>query len=548
MDIREHELKLKENYKERLLILSKAKDNELLQKVEIEHCKKDILYYFKYYVWTDKNKTLYSNDLPDVIPFIPYPFQEELILEIWESIIEWNKPLKDRKPWVLTNVFIEKSRQMGVSWAVIEIFWYWFLFHKHKYTVISMKQDEVDKPWDMDSMFEKLRFQMRNLPNWMLPVWLNKESWKDKTNSFMNLSDPNSQASITWKSANPDAWRWWTRNAIFMDEMASMHYAHEIRVSAWNNSPCLIYNSTPKWEWNEFYKMRKLTLWRKDAFWREIAPEIKGLRYHWSEHPLYDQERYKWKIQWKTREEIAQELEIDYNTALIGRVYPDFPKEPSNIEYKFDKPLYIWIDNSHWWTDPNAIIVMQPEDHYYNLIDAIELHTTPQRCAEFLSCQPKFQMTDYQSAFFERYKKYNWREAIFISDPYDTKQAMWNSTILDDYKKVWINLSLPQNRNKKEQINNTKTNIYKIRYNENCIDMASAIMNATYPEIKETTNTTSPHHLPIHNWTSHFRTALEYWINYLLENPILVKKKAFIDTRPKRNHLTWELRYNTLEK
>lgn len=44
---------------------------------------------------------------------------------------------------------------------------------------------------------------------------------------------------------------------------------------------------------------------------------------------------------------IAQELEIDYDTAVKGRVYESFPTESSDVEYKDDLPLYIAIDNSH---------------------------------------------------------------------------------------------------------------------------------------------------------------------------------------------------------
>jgi hypothetical protein len=44
---------------------------------------------------------------------------------------------------------------------------------------------------------------------------------------------------------------------------------------------------------------------------------------------------------------IAQELEIDYDTAVMGRVYPEFPKEAVDVEYDPNKPLYIVIDNSH---------------------------------------------------------------------------------------------------------------------------------------------------------------------------------------------------------
>lgn len=78
-----------------------------------------------------------------------------------------------------------------------------------------------------------------------------------------------------------------------------------------------------------------------------IKQQVKGLRYHRTDHPKYDQKRYEWKIQGMTPEKIAQELEIDYNTAIVGRVYPEFPKVSVSIDYNIEKPLYISIDNSH---------------------------------------------------------------------------------------------------------------------------------------------------------------------------------------------------------
>ena len=129
----------------RLNLLEKTQNNPELQALEIDKCKNDILYFFENYLSTDKNKTLFSDDIADCVPFKPFPFQEEYIKEIWESITEGNKPIKERDKKVLTNVFIEKSRQMGISWLTAGIFLYGFIFHKHKYTIISRTAEEVDK-------------------------------------------------------------------------------------------------------------------------------------------------------------------------------------------------------------------------------------------------------------------------------------------------------------------------------------------------------------------------------------------------------------------
>lgn len=497
----------------RIKILEKARKNTELQNIEIELCKRDILHFFNEYLYTDKNTNLYWDEYPEVLPFIPYPFQEECVLEVRDSIIK-GEP-----------VFIEKSRQMGISWLIMAIFVYGFIFHNHKYLVLSQKQDDVDKLWDMKSLFEKARFMINNLPVWMLPKGFNKVD----NMTYMRITRPDGTWSITWESANPNASRWGTYNAILPDEFAFQSNATTINKAMCSASPCRIYTSTPNGKWNEHYRMRKLALpddWSK--------PTIKWLRYHWSDHPLYTQERYKIKTASMDKVTIAQELEIDYDTAVIGRVYPEFPKDPLDIKYDPNKPLYIAIDNSHGGTDPNAVIVAQVDEAYRNIIDCVEYHSTPEDSAYLLRGTPKMQLNDIMYQFLERYKNYDYKRAIFIADPYDTMSAMWNSTILDDYRKVGINLMLPDKRNKEEQIMLTRTNLHKIRYNELCTDLASAILNARYPERKEDSNGTKPFTKPVHNWTSHYRTALEYLVTYLCENPIVKKDRIAKDTRPIR--------------
>ena len=528
----------------RIKLLAKANQLPQLQAIEMESCRKDILYFFRNYLVTDKNKTIFADSNPDIIPFIPFPFQEEYITEIWKSITEWNKPIEDRDINELTNIFIEKSRQMGISRLTAAIFLYWFLFHQHKYTIISRTSDEVDKSGDMDSMFEKIRFMIRNLPIWMLPKGFNKEPWKDKTNAYMNISDPNSQASITGKTANRDAGRWWTRNAIFMDEMPTMAYAHEINMAAWSNTPCRIFNWTPNGTGNEFYRMRKYTMKWRDEDGVEHEPTVKWLRYHRSDHPLYTAKRHKRKIKGMSREEIARELEIDYNVALEWRVYTEFPINPTDVKYTIWDPLYMFIDHSHWWKDPHALIIAQRDWEYLNIIDAIEINCSVTDMAEFCIWQPKFWLNVEQNKFMERYKTYNRQRATFIWDPYDTHSTLNQSTIYEEYRKVGIYLNTPQNRNKKEQIMMTRSNIHTTRYNENCLKFADAMMNARYPERRETSMSTTPADNPIHDRTSHYRSAFEYWRVFLLENPVTKKKRIAEDKRPMRNKLTWRLIYH----
>jgi len=226
----------------RVKLLSKAHNNPKIYCIEMELCKRDIFHWFNNYVYTDRNKSLFTLEEETTIPFIPFEFQREAIDEIWKSIIDGTKPIEKRTE--LLNVFIEKSRQCGISWLVVSIFVYGFLFHDHKYLMISQKEDDVDKPGSMKSLFEKARFILKNLPQWMLPEGFSK-NMGTQYNKYMTISRSDGTGSITGESANPNASRSGTYDAIFMDEMAFMQNATMINTAASSATPCRIFNSTP---------------------------------------------------------------------------------------------------------------------------------------------------------------------------------------------------------------------------------------------------------------------------------------------------------------
>lgn len=541
---------------ERATLLEKALSNVDLQTIEIAMCKKDILHFFKHYVYTDKNSSLFNDDYPWVLPFIPFIFQEELIIEVRASIMEWTKPAHERQDY--TNVFIEKSRQMGVSWIIMAIFVYGWLFHDHKYLVISQKEEDVDKIGDMKSLFEKARFIVRNLPVWMLPKWFDKASGTD-FNKYKVIAKPDSTGAITWESANPQAGRWGTYHAVFMDEMAFMANATTINTSCASATPCRIFNSTPNWEWNEFYRMKQLTIERKDEYWNTLYPEIKWLRYHWTEHPIYcqykwDQRWYNQRIQGMTRERIAQELDINYNASIEWRVYPNFKWETwTDIDYDPTLPMYVWIDNSHWGTDPHAVVLAQtePKTHFIRIFDCISLNLDIPTMANFMAWVAKFNMNKSEFDFHVRYTTYNRSKATFISDPYDSNTNIVNIhnptgiVIANEYRKVWINLNTPHIVDIKTRVMETKANIYRLKVHPRCADYISSMQNARYPEQKETSNRIKAVDTPIHDRTSHFRTCTEYGLAWILENetkkPQQVQQKSLV----RRDKVTGKLIYTS---
>ena len=108
-----------------------------------------------------------------------------------ESIQEASKPSADRT--FASDVFIEKSRQMGISWLVCLVFVYFYIFYDYRFLLISAKHDLVDG--DEKSLFTKIRYIISKLPMWMLPKGLTKEQGT-KHNRFMHITRGDGQGCI----------------------------------------------------------------------------------------------------------------------------------------------------------------------------------------------------------------------------------------------------------------------------------------------------------------------------------------------------------------
>lgn len=175
------------------------------------------------------------------------------------------------------------------------------------------------------------------------------------------------------------------------------------------------------------------------------------IKLHWSKHPCYTKEWYEWRVRGKSKEWIAQELEINYEASVTGRVYPRFAHIPMGDcifgKYDYDPylPLYCAIDNSHGGNDNHAIILMQTTPNgKIRIIDSHEFpsRTTIDECASLLARVPIGTHSDESLEFLARLN--NYKTPIFIADPYDSKST-WNDTsIIKIYRAYGIALTLPE--------------------------------------------------------------------------------------------------------
>lgn len=219
------------NRKERLDLLRQAADNPRLQALLIEKCKRDPVYWLNTFCWTfDPRKQ------PAIIPFQLYPYQEWAIRE-WYGCIERQE-----------DFGIEKSRDMGVSWMIMLLFQYCWLFRPGwNFHAGSRKEAEVDlADLNPSTLFGKMRLNLSRLPKWMKP------NYRDKKLSLINLDNGN---VISGESSNPSFGRGQRQRAILFDELAFWECADAAYGGCSATTKCRIANSTPYGETNRYAQL-----------------------------------------------------------------------------------------------------------------------------------------------------------------------------------------------------------------------------------------------------------------------------------------------------
>jgi len=159
--ISEYAAIIEKNMVERRKLLEEAKTSQETRDHIMNVCTNDPKFFFDYFLFTDKNSGFFPREWGAVIPLILFPYQRDFIDDLFDAFLTSRKPLEERfqiieevdkdgrkttqRVPIPTDVFVDKSRQMGLSWIITGFLLYIFIFHKAKGHVISQKDDYVDK-------------------------------------------------------------------------------------------------------------------------------------------------------------------------------------------------------------------------------------------------------------------------------------------------------------------------------------------------------------------------------------------------------------------
>ena len=347
------------NWTHRAELLSNAdKDPQYAAALRVV-CSESILFWINSFCYIyevrQELQRLHESDKA-ALPFITYPFQDKYILKLVQQI-ESEK-----------DMLTEKSRDMGVSWMVLVVFvWFWqFGGAGNDFLLGSRKEDFVDKREDMDALFPKIRFLLRNQPAFLLPKGFALKSEVDEKRHapYMILKNPATGSTITGEANNKYFGSGGRRRAVLLDEYAKWEHTDE---SAWQSlgdvTPCRLPVSSANGKRNHFYRLRA----------GEIG-KIKVTRIHWKAHPHKDSAWYEAEKTRRAPSELAAEVDINYAASVTNRAYESYSEEKhvKPVKYDPDTPITLMCDFN---IDPMSWAISHEFSGECGFFDEISMYT-----------------------------------------------------------------------------------------------------------------------------------------------------------------------------
>jgi hypothetical protein len=213
---------------------------------------------------------------------------------------------------------VEKSRDTGVTWTSVAFsVWLWLYWDGAAIGFGSRKEMLVDRLGDMDSIFEKIRAIVRNLPPFMLPIGFKI----DDHATSMKLINPETAASITGE-AGSNIGRGGRKLIYFKDESAHYEQPESIEAALMDNTNVQIDISSVNGTGNVFHRRRLAgEVWHGEITDKD---KVQVFLFDWRDHPAKDQAWYDRRRAKAEADgllaEFAQEVDRDYSSSVLGTV------------------------------------------------------------------------------------------------------------------------------------------------------------------------------------------------------------------------------------
>lgn len=469
----------------------------------LQRCAEDVAFFVQCFGFTFDPRSEIRHD----IPFMLYDFQANYLHWLDERIA--NKQ----------DGVVEKSRDMGVTWLSVAYFVHKWLFRPGTQILIGSRKEDLVDNWTRDSHFGKIQYFVDWLPHWMLPRGFNMAEHRMK----LKLINPENGNVIIGESANSEFSRQGRYTMVFFDEAAFWPDLEASFRAAGGATNVRILVSTPN-GYNSFARIRDSGLY-------PILTLI------WSLHPLRapDQNGHSiWYDEQKKRmspEDLAQEVDISYHRSARGVVYPEI-----QLVTKGDFPFLPGYSLFTAWdfgiSDDTAIIWIA-RNPVTGKVRIIDCYRNAGKSIDFyipfvLGHIPDGIKHDYTFDDMVKIASHaSLPRTVNFGDPDVAKRGLSNALsaldIMAQYRiAVFTNPKARDFQTRKAMTEQGIKNIEGINFPQ-CADFVDAILNARFPQRSADSQSTSEVKLPVHDWTSHYRSALEYY--FVNQPPIQIVER-----------------------
>ena len=526
------------------------------QQAELDKCDADFIYFCNHYGWVieprppvpdgekDLDFTKYlarlkrgENMPPEVLDLLPLEMAEvgtnggELRFKLWD----YQKELAHWFNWLVEigeSGAVEKSRDMGFTW----LFSWWLVwrwrFRRNFSALLGSKKEAAVDNGKLSSIFGKLDYAIEKLPDWMKPAGYNRK----KNRTKLSITNPENGNYLVGDSQTPDFGRGERHTVVIPDEDAWWDFDPSGSISQVTNTA--IYGSSVNGD-NHFKRLR-------DRFEARGAHLVKKLE--WFLNPTHTKEWFARMQATMDEADFAREVLIDYKASVKGKYYPicNLVTKLPEIQWQPGWPSVISIDYGVkdnaafvWWQKdprPGAIKPHKMMYSYSNNGKPIRFYL-PFLKAEMP--EDPMQVSDENGyLIFD-----NAGNPVMVANPFEYNadeitfiQRLISAGVTDSIsyrgdpagsqrsQQTAIGVETALERAGIYVYGNGKENDYASRraaltdvlMNAE-VNMAgayeafNAIAQSKYPERRENSNSTSSPNAPVHDWTSHYRSAAEYY-------------------------------------
>lgn len=316
------------------------------------------------------------------LPFIPWDYELSLLQSL-------DAHLSDGK-----DLLIEKSRDMGATWTVLSWLLYHWLFQPGFQALIGSRlEDLIDKRGDLTTHFERLRWSIKHLPNFLKPDGFDMA----KHSNYMMITNPETSASIIGQAVSDHFSRQARMNVCFVDEFAFCESAEGAWRAMADSSPMRLVVSSANGLGNQFASLRRNHQVDVETLhWSKHPHKSKGMKcqeHGTDDKPVADACRHpscKFTSPWyegekarRSAREMAAEIDIDYLSSgnpffeldALSKQEPvaakwrgffvevdlgiEFRPDAKGIWFVWDIPLERAKANADWFASRDKIILTQ---------------------------------------------------------------------------------------------------------------------------------------------------------------------------------------------